>query len=201
MRILPRAWGERGRRAFTLTEVIVSMGLFVMVIGGVILAHLFAIRMFEIAKAKLGAGASVRKAINEMVSDIRGCSKVIVGQGTASSFTECTFGTPQQGNAIQIYQTTDTNTWTRYYLNTNNKALYRLTSSTAQDQLIPNCISNTMVFTTEDYNGTVHTNDWANRVVGMTLQFSQIQYPIVNIGPGQFYDFYQLRTRITKRIH
>jgi len=33
----------------------------------------------------------------------------------------------------------------------------------------------------------------------MKLQFFQIQYPIIRIGPGNYYDFYQLSTKITKR--
>ena len=45
----------------------------------------------------------------------------------------------------------------------------------------------------------VLTNNENNRVIGLTLQFYQIQYPVIRIGPGELYDFYQLRTKITRR--
>jgi hypothetical protein len=65
--------------------------------------------------------------------------------------------------------------------------------------VVANAITNSMVFTSEDYTGTVLTNNLNNRVIGMTLQFYQLEYPTVPIGPGAFYDFYQLRTKITRR--
>ena len=60
-------------------------------------------------------------------------------------------------------------------------------------------ISNQVVFTAENHLGQVLTNNNNNRVIGLTLQFYQLQYPTINIGPGGLYDFYQLRTRITRR--
>jgi hypothetical protein len=56
-----------------------------------------------------------------------------------------------------------------------------------------------MVFTAEDYAGNVQLNNFNNRVIGVTLQFFQLQTPTVPIGPGCLYDFYQLRTKITRR--
>ena len=56
-----------------------------------------------------------------------------------------------------------------------------------------------MVFSSEDYTGAVLRSNINNRVISLTLQFYQLQYPTVSIGPGQLYDFYQLRTKITPR--
>ena len=65
--------------------------------------------------------------------------------------------------------------------------------------IVANSISNQLVFTSEDYSGTVLTNNENNRVIAVTLQFFQLQYPTIRIGPGSIYDFYQLRTKITRR--
>ena len=60
-------------------------------------------------------------------------------------------------------------------------------------------VTNQSVFTAEDFMGNTVTNNVNNRVIGLTLQFSQIQYPVMSVGPGNYYDFYQLRTKITRR--
>jgi hypothetical protein len=65
--------------------------------------------------------------------------------------------------------------------------------------VVANAITNSMVFTSEDFSGTVISNNLNNRVIGLSLQFYQLQYPKVTIGPGSYYDFYQLRTKITRR--
>ncbi len=72
-------------------------------------------------------------------------------------------------------------------------------------------ITNLDIFAAQDYNGTVLTNEEQldaidNRlVVYMKLQFNQWEYPIAYVttngvtGFGNMYDFYQLRTKITRR--
>jgi hypothetical protein len=64
---------------------------------------------------------------------------------------------------------------------------------------VANSISNNLVFSAEDYSGSILTNNENNRVIGVTLAFFQLQYPSIPIGPGSIYDFYQLRTKITRR--
>jgi hypothetical protein len=56
------------------------------------------------------------------------------------------------------------------------------------------------VFAAEDHLGNVLTNSQNNRVIGLRLQFYQIAFPVVAVGPGNYYDFYQLRTRVTRRM-
>jgi hypothetical protein len=56
------------------------------------------------------------------------------------------------------------------------------------------------IFSSEDaYGNPLMNNQQANRVIGVTLQFYQLEYPLVKVGPGNFYDFYQLHTRVTRR--
>ena len=61
-------------------------------------------------------------------------------------------------------------------------------------------VTNSVVFTSEDYQGTILTNNQNNRVIGLTLQFYQIQYPVMKIGSNQMFDFYQVRTKVTRRV-
>jgi hypothetical protein len=64
---------------------------------------------------------------------------------------------------------------------------------------VAHAISNQIVFTAEDYAGRILTNNENNRVIGLSLQFYQLQYPAIPIGPGNHFDYYQLRTKITRR--
>ena len=60
-------------------------------------------------------------------------------------------------------------------------------------------ITNSVVFTLEDFRGTNLTSSQNNRVIGLKMQFYQIQFPVTMIGPGNYYDYYQLQTKITRR--
>ena len=65
--------------------------------------------------------------------------------------------------------------------------------------VVANSVSNEFVFRAEDHLGQPVSNNFNNRVIAMDLNFYQIQYPIMLVGPGQYYDFYQLRAKITRR--
>ena len=169
-----------------------------MVMAGVLAAHAFGLKLFEMSKTKLGASDDARAAVGSMVSEIRQAKLIRIGGGDASSFTEVAVDTPQRGSAIQIYPTTDTNTFVRYYRDSDQK-LKRIATGETNALVIANAISNVVVFTSEDFTGTVLTNNENNRVIGLALQFYQLEYPAVSVGPGNLYDYYQLRTKITRR--
>lgn len=191
---------KRGQVAFTLTEVMVSCAVFVLVIMGVIYTHIMGIRMYELTKAKLGASDMARNALGLLVTEVR-CSKfLLVGTGDLTTFTPIASGSLQQGPALQIYRGTNTNDFIRYYFDATDNKLRRTTNGATYKEVIAEFITNSIVFTSENYDGTVLTDNQNNRVIGLTLQFYQIQYPITIIGPGQYYDFYQLRTKITRRV-
>ena len=60
-------------------------------------------------------------------------------------------------------------------------------------------VTNYFVFDAEDYLGNVLTNNSNNRIIHMTLQFSQWEYPVAGVGNGAMYDYYQLHTKVTRR--
>ena len=78
-------------------------------------------------------------------------------------------------------------------------ALKSMASGSSAATVVASFVTNALVFRAEDFLGNVLTNNQDNRVIKMTLEFYQLQYPIVRIGPGYLYDYYRLQTRITRR--
>ncbi|MBI3192469.1 MAG: prepilin-type N-terminal cleavage/methylation domain-containing protein [Pedosphaera parvula] len=194
-----RKQAPRGRRGFTLVELMVSMALFTMVIGGVVYGHITGLTMYELTKAKLGANDETRTALGLLSSEIRAAKSVAIGNVSNLTFTAIADGDPQQGPALRIRQTTNASSHITYFLDTSDNALKRFTESSTTPVLIAANITNAVIFSSEDYAGNVLSANSNNRVIGVTLQFYQIQYPVVRIGDGELFDFYQLRTRITRR--
>ncbi len=190
---------RKRRTAFTLPEMMIALSILTMVLAGILSSHLFGVKMLEITKAKLGASDGARKAISTLISEVRSAKIILVGTGNQGSFTEVVDGYPQQGSAIQIYGSTNTNSFVRYFWDSTDKILKRAVNGGSAVSVVAQSLTNSLLFTSEDFTGTIITNNQNNRVIGVVLQFYQIQYPIILVGPGNYYDFYQLRTRITRR--
>lgn len=193
----------RGVRAFTLTEVMVASAIFSLAIAGVIACNMFGLQLFELSKAKMGASDDARQAISLMVSEIRSCDHVRVGSYDGINFVEADVNTVQQGNAVQVESSrTNPDSYIWYYWATNaagDKSLNRRVKNSSKVMIIANSVSNQVVFTSEHYDGTPQTNSFDNRVINLTLRFYQLENPLVRIGPGGLFDYYQLNTKITKR--
>lgn len=190
---------RRWSRAFTLPEAMIAMSLFMVVMGGLIFSHIYGMRMFQLSRSKLGASDEARRAVSKLAEEIRSAKILRIGTGGLTNFTARGISETQSGNAIQVYPTTNTSSYVRYYWDSADKRLKRTTNGLSSVYVVANAISNNVVFTAEDHLGNVLTNNNNNRVIGLTLQFFQLQYPTIDIGPGGLYDFYQLRTRITRR--
>lgn len=189
---------RRWTAGFTLTEVLIASGIMGMMIAGVISAHIAGIRLFSTTKLKLGASDDARRAISKLIDEVRSAKIILVGMGSNTSFDAVDDG-PQRGNAIQVYPTTSTNTFTRYYLDTNALQLCKTTQAQNAGVVLANFVTNTIVFSSEDYQGNVLTNSYNNRVIGLNLEFFQIQFPIVHIGVSNYFEYYKLSTKITRR--
>jgi hypothetical protein len=189
---------RKGRLAFTLTEMMVTGALGMVLISGVIMGHLVGVRMFQYTKSKLGGNDDARNAITKLIQEIRTAKIVKVGKGDDRSFTEAPLNTLQQGNAVQIFPTSATNQFIRYFLAADD-TLRRMTNGSFAAPVMAHWITNDLLFAAESYDGKILTNNQNNRVISLTLQFYQIQYPVIKIGSGQLYDFYQVRTKITRR--
>ena len=190
---------RRHRLAFTLPEALIAMSLFMVVMGGVVFSHMYGLKMFQLARSKLGASDEARRAVSKLVEEIRSAKIIRIGSGGLTNFTTKGMTETQSGNAIQVYPTTNTASFVRYYWDSADNRLKRTTNGVSSVYVVASAISNQVVFTAENHLGQVLTNNNNNRVIGLTLQFYQLQYPTIDIGPGGLYDFYQLRTRITRR--
>lgn len=195
------ALGARGRRAagFTLTELMVASAIFLVVMTGALVVHFFGLRYMHYTKAKLGASDEARSAISKMVAEVRSAKILRVGNGNLSGFTPVEDGQLIAGSALQIHLTTNTNAFVRYYWDSSDRKLKRTTNGASAALVVANAISNAVVFTAEDSQGNALTNAQNNRVIHMVLEFYQLAYPSVAIGPGGIFDYYQLNTRMTRR--
>lgn len=203
MRIFPKApITARGFRlgANSLPALLIAVGLSPIVLAAVIYTHLMGSRLYELTTVKLSATRNARNALAQFSTEIQQAKTIEVGNGDSLSFTEIPTGEPQAGTALQIYPTTNQNSYVRYYIDAASQSIKRLTSENPVPRTLVDHITNTVAFTAEDWDGNVKTKHENNRVIGLDLQFYQMAYPIVEIGPGGQYDYFQIRTRVTRRV-
>jgi prepilin-type N-terminal cleavage/methylation domain-containing protein len=187
------------RAGFTLPEVMVAMSILLISIGGMVLAHVVSARMMEITITKASASADARRNISTLMSEVCSANQVVVGSGNLSSFSAAGMDVSQKGPALQIYPSTSTNVFIRYFLDTATKSLQRATNGAAASELVASGVKNTNVFTAEDYAGNVVTNNQNNCVIGLSLQFYQVQNANLPVGPNERYTSYQVQTKIARR--
>ena len=186
-------------KAFTLAEVLVAMAIFTTIMAMMLTINFYGMKMYQVTKSKLGASDDARRAVSLLSKELREAKIVRIGNGSLSTFTEVAANDPQRGNAIEIYRTTNTTTFVRYFLDDTDKQLKRTENGLSVMTVVANFVTNSAVFTREDYLGNTLSNNNAVCAVGLALEFYQIQYPIVEIGPGKFYDYYRISTKTTPR--
>jgi hypothetical protein len=155
--------------------------------------------MFNITSTRLSASDNARRVLNHVRDDVRSGKLLYVGNGSSTGFTHIALNSLHRGNALQIYPTTDTNVFIRYYLDTATQSLKRTTSGSSQVEVLAPHLTNQIAFVAEDFAGHTLTNDQNNRVIKMVLEFYQWEFPVARVGGGAFYDYYHLQTRITRR--
>jgi hypothetical protein len=188
-------------RAFTIPELMTGTAIFLMVSGGVLVGHLFGMRLLEVNGPRTEQTSN--RALGGLVADIRSAKLLLIGNGTAASFRSVDINTTQAGNAIQAYPSTDTNVFIRYFWDAGD--LKRSLSGGPETSVV-HSISNSLVFTAEDYAGNVLTNFQNNSLVGVNFQFDASANTANGNGNGNgngnkkdYSDPYQLRTRVMRR--
>ena len=187
-------------RAFTLTEIMVAMAIFMVVVGGVVYSHIVGLRLNAITLSKLGVGQQARIGFNELQDEIRAATTVEIGNGNATTFTSVSNGAAQAGMALRIYPTTNVGTWVRYYFDTNTTELRRVDSTSASPRTIAERLTNMIIFQAEDFTGAVLNGPANSRVLSVNLRFYQMPYLQSVIGTNNAYDFYRIQAKITRRI-
>jgi len=204
---------RRNVRGFTLAEMVITVGVFLFIFTGVMVAvQLFGLRIYTLAATKLVATAGGRKALNQIRDQIREGKMVYVGNCSSpsySSFALIGATNSQQGNALIIYPTTNTAWYSIYYLDTstttNRLIQFNVSNSvTTYTNTLAKYLTNNIVFDARDWQNNIVTNYQSldNRLlIEVTMQFSQWEYPIAYVGTNGLnaYDYYQLRTRVFRR--
>ena len=209
MRIRPLAkalasGAGRARRAqaFSLTEMMVSVFIFVFMVLGIIYTWLFGMRFDQLICSKLGASDKSRLSFDILTGDIRSAKWWKVGNGTsAASFVACTNMMNQTGNALKLSSSADTNTATyiTYYFDTNLCQLCRATHNVTTVQIIAqnltNATGNSMKFSAQKFDCSL-AQDWQFKyMIATTMEFFQYQYPLTRVGPNYYFNYYCIQVR------
>jgi hypothetical protein len=187
-------------RAFTFVEAIVASAVFVMATAGTLTAMAFGLDLYKITRAKLGASDDARQTLMKLVRDVQTALVIQVGNGSLNTFSEIPNGQRQEGNAVLIYRSTLTNDWIKYYYDPSDLLLKRTEDGSSGIAVMAHSISQEIIFTSEDYRGIILTNHLNNRLIGLTLQIKSFQWPKVAVGPNEFFDAYQLTSKISRRV-
>jgi type II secretory pathway pseudopilin PulG len=190
---------RHSRGAFTLVEVLITMATLVMVLGGAMATYLYGLKMVQFLQPKLNASDNARKAVAQLTDDIRCAYSVDVGFRTNSAFVKLPSFSYHQGDALRVYPSINTNQFVVYFLDPADKRLKRVANNSTFATVMASGVTNALPFTAEDFRGRVLTNDVGTFVVGVTVQFNQLHPSSISIGPGSYYDSYQLRSKVTKR--
>lgn len=187
-------------KGFTIPELIVVSALVLLVGAMLIAAQLFGRRMWEITQTKIYTSDKSRQIVRLLTTDVHAAKNLRVGNGNFTSFTEAPLDSLQQGNSLQIYPAAgNTNYFIRYYRDSADKKLKSMTNGALQPNVIATAVSNTLVFKMEDFSGNVLTNKQNNCVIGVDLNFYEIENPYAVVGANSYYKSYQVRTKIAQR--
>jgi prepilin-type N-terminal cleavage/methylation domain-containing protein len=193
---LGRGRCPRPDQGFTLPEILIAMTVFLLMIGGVIAANLFGLQIFQVSTTKLNVTTWSRETVEQITGEIHSCNSIsILNVDTNGNFEGLLDGETQQGNALQIYPTTDTNSFTVYFVNPADETFRQtvVTPGGTNTVILADSVTNTMAFSAQDFSGNVLTNNENNRVIHLTLEFYQ---------PARFMlgaDYYKLETSMTRR--
>jgi hypothetical protein len=184
---------NRSFSGFTLTNLMVSLTIFGLVLGSMMAAHLFGLRMMELSRRQLEASDTFTRSFSPLFTDIRSAKQLRLGDGDRQSFREVPMTAVQQGNALQIYPTRDTNLFVRYYLDSQDHVLKRL-DPLGSLTVIVQSITNNVLFKAEDYAGATLTNLNSFAAITITLDVTKGNPPATPAG------ITHLETRITSRL-
>src|SRR4051812_28404345 len=116
----PSRWEET---AFTLPELMITVVIFIILLGGMVTTNMFGLRMFQIEQAKLSASDGARKIVNGLLNEIRSCDSFQIGTvSTNGTFTALSLGAAQAGPALIVFPIPDNSTnFIVYYVNTTDQ--------------------------------------------------------------------------------
>jgi prepilin-type N-terminal cleavage/methylation domain-containing protein len=181
-------------RAFTLTEIMVTMAVFALVVIAMVSLQIFGFKLNSLTSNKLVTTGNSLKALDQIQNQIRGTpNPVFIGNFNTGNnkFTAIANGQQAIGNAVQI--SNGSTSVLTFYLNTNTHILYELGSVT---NALAHAVTNSQPFEAEDCFGNTNVvGSSGHYTVKMTLQYSNWLYSM----PTNVYDTYRLEARATPR--
>jgi prepilin-type N-terminal cleavage/methylation domain-containing protein len=196
----------RFSQAMTLVEMMVAMSIFGLAVIALVYTQMFAMRQNQLVNSKLGASDQSRRGFDVLARDIRSCkiwqvgNGTVAANGTVSGFTPVPNGTAQQGTALKVHLTTDTNSYALYCFDTTRCQLRRVHTGETGSKLIAEHLTNSMYFRAENYRGAIQTDLTHKGVINVVMQFFQYQFPTTLVGPGCLYDYYKMEFRLTSHV-
>lgn len=190
-----RSRGVRTARAaaFTLAELLLTLAVFSLLMGGILCANLFGLRMMQVSRAKLSATDQARKTVGKMTDEIRNCKSAWVGTVTNGVFTGHLDGELQTGGGLLIRPTTNAADFIVYYINPADRTFRRTTSQAGTTTVLARSVTNAVIFRAQDYLGTILTNNQNQRVIHVCLEcFEPGSQPPAS-------DYYKLETSVARR--
>ena len=207
---LPSVWRRR-EQGMSFIEMMFTMLLMTVIIGGLMSVNFLGWREESLLETKAGASDASRRAVNQLLYDIRSAKGFDIGNMSGTNFTVITNGN-LQGAGLKLYQiviTTnqliDASRFLLYYFdgsqsNSNNGLLWRVNSTNGSPAVQVSNLINTLYFTSEDYLGNTQSVRTYKGVVHATLQFSQFMYPYAAVGSNGLYDYYRIDCRATPHV-
>lgn len=194
--------GNRRCSGLTLVETMVTMTVGMLMLAGLITTMVFIMRQDQLVESKLGANDQSRRAFDQMTMDIRKSKIFNVGEGNQTTFVADASGTAQDGNALKLHFSTDTNNYVVYYFTTSTvsgvtSVSLRRRTNTSSYTVVAGDLTNGPTFREEDHLGQLRTNALYKYVIRVKLEFRQYQYPLTQVGPGFLYDYYKLEFRVS----
>jgi hypothetical protein len=194
MKLSIRCPQHSGELAFTLTELMVSVAIFILLVGGMVSANVFGLKMFQIEQTRLNASDQARGIVGVMMDEIHECQTFQIGAFTNGTFTGLAPGVRQIGPALIVYPTTNTTNFIMYFVNPPDQTFRRATSIPGSTRILAQSVTNTAdLFRAQDYLGNILTNTQDNTVLHLKLEF----YQAARFGVTP--DYYKLETSTTRR--
>jgi|GEM_PF-1475646 len=147
--------------AFTLAEVMVSTAVFTLVMGSMLTLYVFSSKSISGTTVQLQLNTQAQ-VVNLMVNEIKSSRLTRVMTYDGTNFTNIAMGQAQKGNALSLSVPNGafgtTNMLPVYYWVNSNGYLYRSSGPTVNRKLWMTCITNTVVFSLQDYKQKIASN-------------------------------------------
>jgi prepilin-type N-terminal cleavage/methylation domain-containing protein len=196
---LSSAAGGPRRRAFSFVEMMVATAVFALVISAVVYTNMVGMTLLDITRPKLEAETQCRRLLDRLAEDIASAKIVRIGDGDLATWAPVSEGAPRQGSAVQLCSTLDTNQFVLYFRDAGDQSLKRITNGSLTATLIAGAVTNNVVFTGEDQQGNILTNDVHNMAIGIDLEFSQIGDSGTPVGGASYFQSFGFRTHVSRR--